>query len=93
MTAPAGDPAQPEQPIAMATLTSATGPSADVRAGRLHFVVDAGPAVGGQDEGPNPFQSVLAGLAQCTAATLRLYADRKGWIWVDRRPGPPPPHR
>jgi putative redox protein len=79
MAAPAGDPASPEQPIAMATVTSATGLCAEVRAGRHHFVVDEGPAVGGQDEGPNPFQLILAGLAQCTAATLRLYADRKGW--------------
>jgi putative redox protein len=79
MTAPAGDPAPPEQPIAMATLTSPTGLRGEVRTGRHHLVVDEGPAVGGQDEGPNPFQLILAGLAQCTAATLRLYADRKGW--------------
>ena len=28
---------------------------------------------------PNPYQLVLAGLVQCTAATLRMYANRKGW--------------
>ena len=63
----------------MATLTSPAGLRGEVRTGRHHFVVDEGQAVGGQDEGPNPFQLILAGLVQCTAATLRLYADRKGW--------------
>ena len=63
----------------MATLTSPAGLRGEVRTGRHHFVVDEGQAVGGQDEGPNPFQLILAGLDQCTAATLRLYADRKGW--------------
>ncbi len=63
----------------MATLTNPTGFRGEVRTGRHHFVVDEGAAVGGQDEGPNPFQLILAGLVQCTAATLRLYADRKNW--------------
>lgn len=34
---------------------------------------------GGSDAGPKPSEFVLAGLATCTAATLRMYADRKGW--------------
>lgn len=34
---------------------------------------------GGTDLGPDPYEFILAGLATCTAATLRLYADRKGW--------------
>jgi putative redox protein len=42
-------------------------------------VADEGPEIGGDDAGPNPYQLVLAGLAQCTAATLRMYANRKGW--------------
>jgi putative redox protein len=63
----------------MATLTNRAGFRGEVRTGHHHFVVDEGPAVGGQDEGPNPFQLILAGLVQCTAATLRMYADRKGW--------------
>ena len=63
----------------MVTVTSPAGYRGEVRAGRHHFVADEGPEVGGDDEGPNPYQLVLAGLVQCTAATLRMYANRKGW--------------
>ena len=34
---------------------------------------------GGQDKGFNPFELLAASLATCTAATLRMYIDRKGW--------------
>lgn len=34
---------------------------------------------GGGDTGPRPHEHLLASLAACTAITLRMYADRKGW--------------
>ena len=34
---------------------------------------------GGTGKGPAPHDLLAAGLAQCTALTLRLYADRKAW--------------
>ena len=34
---------------------------------------------GGQNEGFSPYELVLAGLAACTTATLKMYADRKQW--------------
>jgi putative redox protein len=72
-------PVEGEQVIAMVSVTSAADYRGEIRAGRHHLVADEGPEVGGDDEGPNPYQLVLAGLVQCTAATLRMYANRKGW--------------
>lgn len=34
---------------------------------------------GGTVLGPDSYEFILAGLATCTAATLRMYSDRKGW--------------
>ena len=34
---------------------------------------------GGQDKGFSPKELLAASLAACTSATIRMYADRKGW--------------
>lgn len=43
------------------------------------LVGDEGSGLGGQNLGPAPYDFLLAGLGACTAITLRMYADRKGW--------------
>lgn len=44
-----------------------------------HYVGDEPHEDGGLDAGPSPYELILWGLAECTAATLRLYAQRKDW--------------
>jgi putative redox protein len=61
----------------------------DLRAGAHELVADEPAAEGGGDVGPTPFGFLVSGLAACTATTLRMYAERKGWeratIEVDAR--------
>lgn len=47
---------------------------------RDHFVsVDEPREAGGEDTAPNPQELLAASLATCTAITLEMYAERKGW--------------
>lgn len=47
---------------------------------RHHAVAaDEPAAAGGTDTAATPLELLATGLAACTAITLRMYADRKGW--------------
>jgi putative redox protein len=47
--------------------------------GRHTLRIDEPTAAGGTDTGPSPTRLVAAGLAGCTAITIEMYAERKGW--------------
>ncbi len=44
-----------------------------------NFVIDEPLTAGGKDLGPNPGELLSAALATCSTATVKMYADRKGW--------------
>lgn len=74
----------------MATATlGPTGYTVTVTTGRHRFTADEPARSGGADAGPTPLGLLLAALASCTAITLRMYAERKGWplagVVVDAR--------
>src|SRR5271157_328563 len=52
----------------------------EIRIGAHVLLSDAAKTAGGDDLGPNPHELLDAALASCTALTLMLYAQRKGWV-------------
>jgi putative redox protein len=51
----------------------------DVKAGDHTITVDEPKDRGGEDQGPSPQELLAAALASCTAVTMEMYAQRKGW--------------
>lgn len=51
----------------------------EVIAGENTLITDEPVDKGGLNKGFNPFEILATSLASCTAATLRMYIDRKEW--------------
>ena len=51
----------------------------DVEVRDHHVISDEPEDNGGDDTGPSPQELLAASLAACTAITIEMYANRKGW--------------
>src|SRR5436190_12691165 len=51
----------------------------EVRVREHRLAADEPEDIGGRDVGPSPEELLAASLASCTAITMQMYGDRKGW--------------
>ena len=66
-----------------ATATRDNGFRHTVKIRSHELSVDERAEVGGTDTGPEPLELLAASLASCTAITMEMYAERKGWQLPD----------
>ncbi len=54
-----------------------------LQARQHEILADEPEDIGGGDQGFTPYELILAGLGACTSVTLKMYAQRKGWVLQD----------
>lgn len=62
-------------------VTARTGNSVrtEITTGTFELVSDEPEDLGGNDDGPTPYDYLMGALGACTSMTVRMYADRKDW--------------
>lgn len=79
----------PSPHVASVHLVGEAGYLQVIRARKHELRSDEPESAGGADAAPTPMELLLAAVGACTATTLRMYAERKGWtlgeIRVDLR--------
>ena len=66
-------------PVAVTAALGSHNYRVELRARGFRFTADEPPDLGGGDTAPTPGELLAGALASCTAVTVRMYADRKGW--------------
>ncbi len=72
-------PVQQDPPGVIARLTGRGRFQTEISVPGGTLLADEPVEVGGGGAGPTPYELLSAALAACTAMTLKLYAERKGW--------------
>ena len=67
----------PDQGVVIKTGHGKFGTEVHTRTHR--FIADEPKSYGGDDSGPTPYDLLNAALGTCTAMTMKMYADKKGW--------------
>lgn len=63
--------------------TGGEGFRTEIFANGFPLVADEPVEYGGTNEGPSPYEYLLAALGACTGMTVQMYARRKGWPLAD----------